>query len=1234
MQQRQYLFLAFLGLLVLLNTVATTWLPSLRLIIWAFFAGCVVSLLLSVAAVLLTSTTTHVGDGDYNPLRNIKPLALATTAIWEQEVAAAAKEDVFERPPLYPPSFPISQALDQLLDNVNRDFINSWYTKVSPDPSFSLQVEKTIRHTLLSISQRLQTVDLPVLVVGRVVPLLTAHLHDFSVAEKTVRGNRLEVSLTESEELDLAIASKYRNGRLHAAAGLGSADMKEAQLDHLRKIIDKLLPLILPDSEKKSRVVCIIIREIVACSILFTTLSMLSDPDFWNRIIEQIGTATLQDRKTVRKLRAALDQHANPHSPTTRRHSKSQASTDPYHTQFIKLTPKDDERTFERFIRSIRLCNNLSDARRLRNDLTAQLKRDSKLEGVEGYGVYLRRLETGKRLVEQKVAHLSAGPSNRPLNHADRVMVRSQSENVLAKPSPTSRLESATLEEVMQDSSGLSYFMEHMDRKQRLTMVQFWLIVSGLRNPLEDDIPSSDEEEDTISAVATNFAPWKPSDRNDIMQIHEGYLSKGTLKLSDRPRRAIREFLKNGDKASQAQYVRARFAILRAQTAVYQDMLKNDFPGFRASDLWYKFLASGERSSSATLPKDQDPLLGTQATTPPLVRRGSGRHSFDDGRPKFDKEESYASDPLSASMHDIGSNNDDWNPQQALFGEEKDSLFGPEIPGTGTPESNIVEAMEAALNDIIEDKNRPQGRGSPLFGADSFLSEPPETSPRSSMDSPRPVLEQNFKKGPPSLASLGLVGGAHSDSVFKEELFPEDNPDLSEALDGDYLEIENHPHKDNSDDEIHQAAPGDLNLAEAIAALTYDIETRITQEAVIDSLYRKAELTNNTVELRILRKSKASLQREIRRKELQRQQYIIQESDNSLYGRSEVRISSTVTDKDQDGIHSKYLINVHRVGGEQLSAATWTIAKRFSEFHALHQELKRFDSVKELDFPSKVVLGLRKDFTEKRRVALEKYLQQLLLIPEVCRSREFRAFLSQKSSLPSSPTSNDGERTDLMSRLVSSVAGGMEDVLGNLPILDQLSLASANIIAAASSQLPPPPKMAGEGDASAIAEAEAELNAFDGKEEPFVRPICNLFLEVFELNKKTNWLRGRAVVVVLHQLLGGTIERKVREQTKSLLDEEMLLGYVNRVMEAVWPDGMLAKAGVPRTSREKGRTRTEAGVLLAALVPELSQSVVGKDNAKAAARRIGAICNNQRLNTSIVYTVFDEIIEEVFGVTV
>jgi sorting nexin-25 len=162
----------------------------------------------------------------------------------------------------------------------------------------------------------------------------------------------------------------------------------------------------------------------------------------------------LQDRKTVRKFRAALDQHATPHSPDTHHHSKAHpVGAHPQHP-FIRLASRDDERTFERFIRSIRLCNNLSDARRLRNEITAQLKRDAKIEGDDGHGVYLRRLETGKRLIEQRVAKLFAGPGA-----SDRPIHRTPSESAPPMNNTASKLESATLEEVMQDSAGLSYFM-------------------------------------------------------------------------------------------------------------------------------------------------------------------------------------------------------------------------------------------------------------------------------------------------------------------------------------------------------------------------------------------------------------------------------------------------------------------------------------------------------------------------------------------------------------------------------------------------------------------------------------------------------------------------------------------------------------------------------------------------------------------------------------------------------
>lgn len=41
----------------------------------------------------------------------------------------------------------------------------------------------------------------------------------------------------------------------------------------------------------------------------------------------------------------------------------------------------------------------------------------------------------------------------------------------------------------------------------------------------------------------------------------------------------------------------------------------------------------------------------------------------------------------------------------------------------------------------------------------------------------------------------------------------------------------------------------------------------------------------------------------------------------------------------------------------------------------------------------------------------------------------------------------------------------------------------------------------------------------------FSSPICDLVLAVFELDKKNNWLRRQAIVIILQQVFGGTIER-------------------------------------------------------------------------------------------------------------
>lgn len=59
--------------------------------------------------------------------------------------------------------------------------------------------------------------------------------------------------------------------------------------------------------------------------------------------------------------------------------------------------------------------------------------------------------------------------------------------------------------------------------------------------------------------------------------------------------------------------------------------------------------------------------------------------------------------------------------------------------------------------------------------------------------------------------------------------------------------------------------------------------------------------------------------------------------------------------------------------------------------------------------------------------------------------------------------------------------------------------------------------------------------------------VCDIFLEVFELKEKNNWLRKQAVVIILQQVFGGTIERKVHDYIKYFCGEEMVDWYLTRL---------------------------------------------------------------------------------------
>lgn len=171
--------------------------------------------------------------------------------------------------------------------------------------------------------------------------------------------------------------------------------------------------------------------------------------------------------------------------------------------------------------------------------------------------------------------------------------------------------------------------------------------------------------------------------------------------------------------------------------------------------------------------------------------------------------------------------------------------------------------------------------------------------------------------------------------------------------------------------------------------------------------------------------------------------------------------------------------------------------------------------------------------------------QNLIAISVACESNELRAFLSRESPFIASeapamaakgatPFSGSG----LVRNVYKSVAESIDDMFFGPSMLDVMiqrltrqAAEFAGIVGSAvndedlvAQAIKAFGKMTSEDTLMHISD---DLKPLEGETSTstFSAPICDLILAVFELNKKNNWLRRQAIVIILQQVLGGTIER-------------------------------------------------------------------------------------------------------------
>ena len=164
----------------------------------------------------------------------------------------------------------------------------------------------------------------------------------------------------------------------------------------------------------------------------------------------------------------------------------------------------------------------------------------------------------------------------------------------------------------------------------------------------------------------------------------------------------------------------------------------------------------------------------------------------------------------------------------------------------------------------------------------------------------------------------------------------------------------------------------------------------------------------------------------------------------------------------------------------------------------------------------------------------------MIAIPAVCEGEELRTFLSRDSPFVASAPPVVGKDkfsgSDLVRNVYRSVATSIDDMIFGPSMLDVL-------IQRLTRQAAEFAGLAGMGmtDEEAVARAlrasgrsDAALLQLTGAEgeagsAAFAAPICDLILAVFELKRENNvnWLRRQAIVIILQQVLGGTVERYV-----------------------------------------------------------------------------------------------------------
>ncbi|XP_056283458.1 sorting nexin-14 isoform X2 [Pseudoliparis swirei] len=164
----------------------------------------------------------------------------------------------------------VDASVAEVFELVLENFVYPWYRDITDDEACVDEVRTTFRFFASVLVRRAQKVDVPAVFADKVLKAVMKHIEIIAKARHKVKNvEALQQAALDAYGPDLHIA-------LHS---------RKDELLYLRKLTEMLFPYVMPPKATDCRSLALLLREVMAGSVLLPTMDFMADPDTVNLMV-------------------------------------------------------------------------------------------------------------------------------------------------------------------------------------------------------------------------------------------------------------------------------------------------------------------------------------------------------------------------------------------------------------------------------------------------------------------------------------------------------------------------------------------------------------------------------------------------------------------------------------------------------------------------------------------------------------------------------------------------------------------------------------------------------------------------------------------------------------------------------------------------------------------------------------------------------------------------------------